>query len=118
MPTAPSVQLIAGCAVEVLRPVQTGADRFGAPVVEMQAETVENVLPQPEATGDVGEGRPAGSSVSMAFHFPKGYGQSLKGCVVSYGGKSYRVVGDPKPWLEENVPGPWSMRVETEAVDG
>ncbi len=118
MRAVPSAQLIAGCPVEVSRPVRTGADRYGAPVVEMRAETVENVLPQPEGTKDLGEGRPQGSSSSMAFHFPKGYGQSLKGCVISYGGKRYRVVGDPQPWLEDNVPGPWSMRAEAEAVDG
>lgn len=114
----PNVQLISGCDVEVLRPVKTGTDRFGAPVVEMQAEAVANVLPQPERSSDIGEDRPQGSSVSMVFHFPKGYSQSLKGCVISYDDKKYRVLGDPQPWFEANVPGTWNMKVETEAVDG
>lgn len=113
-----SLQALAARDVEVVRRVRAGSDRFGAPVYDGEPETVPNVLPQPGGTSDVGEGRPEGVRVDMTFHFPKGYGKSLKGCLVLYGGRSYRVVGDPQPYVEEDTPGPWGLTVETEAVDG
>lgn len=113
-----SFRLLAACDVEVVRRTESGADRFGAPTYETETEQVSGVLPQPGGTSDVGAERPEGVRVDMTFHFPKGYGKSLKGCEVVYGGRSYRVVGDPQPYVEENTPGPWDLTVETEAVDG
>lgn len=119
------MQLIRGTSVEVTRRVPSGTDRFGAETYETQTETVDNVLPQPGSTSsstgstdDLGEERPNGVSVDMAFHFPKGYGRSLRGCVISYDGRDYRVIGDPQPLVEANTPGPWNLTVGTEAVDG
>ena len=113
-----SFQALAACDVEVVRRVRTGTDRFGAPVYENETETVAGVLPQPGGTSDLGAERPEGVRVDMTFHFPKGYGRSLKGCAVVYGGRAYRVIGDPQPYVEANTPGPWDLAVETEAVDG
>lgn len=112
------MRLISGVEVAVTRRVPAGADRYNAPIYEKEFETVSNVLPQPGATSDLDASRPEGVRVAMTFHFPKGYGKSLKGCAVSYAGREYRVIGDPQPYLGANAPGEWDMPVECEAVDG
>lgn len=112
------MQLIRGATVEVARAVEDGTDRFGAPVRTTETETVDNVVPDPNNTSDLSAERPEGTRVAMTFHFPKGYTKSLKGCTVSYAGHAYRVIGDPRPYLAANTPGPWDLTVETEEVDG
>lgn len=105
-------------SVTVTRPVLVGTDRLGSPVTEPEAEEVGGVLPQPGSTSDLDASRPEGARANMTFHFPKGYGHPLKGCSVSYGGREYRVIGDPQPYNEPDTPGPFSLTVETERVDG
>lgn len=112
------MRLISGTQVTVTRRVPDGTDRYNAPTYATEEEAVADVLPQPGSAEDLDEGRPEGVRVDMTFHFPKGYGRSLRGCTISYAGRSYRVIGDPQPYLEADTPGPWSMAVETEAVDG
>lgn len=112
------MRLISGVDVTVTRRERAGTDRYNAPVYKDVEETVGNVLPQPGSTTDLDASRPEGVRVAMTFHFPKGYGKRLKGATVAYGGREYRVVGDPQPYLAANVPGEWGMPVETEAVDG
>ena len=112
------MRLISGVDVTVTRRVETGADRYNAPVYGEEAETVANVLPQPGATSDLDASRPEGARVAMTFHFPKSYAKSLKGCTVTYGGRDYRVIGDPQPYLDANTPGEWDRAAECEAVDG
>lgn len=112
------MRLIRGTEVTVIGRRAVGTDRYGATVYEDVAETVAGVLPQPGATSDLDATRPEGARIAMTFHWPKGYGKPLKGCRVAYGGREYRVVGDPQPYLDANTPGEWDMAVECEAVDG
>ena len=113
------MRLLSGTDVTVLRREAVGIDEHGnASPGEWTRERVADVLPQPGGSSDLEASRPEGARVAMTFHFPKGYGKPLKGCMVSYGGRAYRVIGDPQPYLAENTPGPWGMPVETEAVDG
>ncbi len=105
--------------VEVSRPGETTTDAHGNAVVgERKAETVSGVLPAPGATSDLDAARPDGAKVDMTFHFPKAYTASLKGCLVTYGGRVFKVVGDPQPYVCGNVPGEWGRAVECEACDG
>ena len=68
------MQLISGCAVEVLRRSTGAVDVHGNEVPgEWVSEPVANVLPQPGATSDLEASRPNGVTVSMTFHFPKTY---------------------------------------------
>ena len=62
--------------------------------------------------------RPDGISVTYTLHFPRGYSQSLRGAYVTVRGDEYRVVGDPAPYTEENVRGPWTMPVSVGRSDG
>lgn len=113
------MQLISGCAVEVLRRSTGAVDAHGNEVPgEWVSEPVANVLPQPGATSDLEASRPNGVTVSMTFHFPKTYTASLRGCMIMYGGREYTVIGDPQPYLDENCPGEWNRPVECGVCDG
>lgn len=116
----PDLGLLPSTSVTVLRPNPTGAtDPFGAPVEgEPVEEAVDGVLVTPGATADLDPSRPDGVRVAYTVHFPKGYGKTLRGCSVVIEGKPYRVIGDPKPYMDGGTPGPWDMAVEVEAVDG
>lgn len=120
IPALPDFGLLPKTSVTVLRPNPTGGtDPFGAPVEgEPVEEPVDGVLITPGATADLDSSRPEGVRVAYTVHFPKGYGKSLRGCSIEIGGKAYRVIGDPKPYMEDGTPGPWSMASEVEAVDG
>lgn len=109
---------IKGETVTVIRPC-VERDELGEPIEgEPERENVENVLVAPGATGDMDETRPQGVSVVFTLHFPKGYGKPLRGCEVEVRGIPHEVVGDPQPYTEANVPGPWSMPVEVTRKDG
>lgn len=116
--------MISGTTVTVLRPNFDGTDRFGEPVeVEPTAETVDNVLIAPGATDDLEASRPDGVRVDLTLHFPKTYNQDLRGCTVMLPApwaneKGYRVIGEPKPYMDANTPTKWHMPVEVVAVHG
>lgn len=114
MPVCPSV------VVEVSMPAaSSGTDPHGngVPGQAAQAE-VAGVLPYPIGTEDLGSERPHGIVARMGFHWPRGDHRSLAGATISYGGRSWRVVGDPQPMPDAAVHGPWDRQVETEACDG
>ena len=104
--------------VDVMTPVDGQTDPFGVPTVSYTPESVSFVLPQPDSTYDLEADRPDGVRVDMTFHFPLGYSKSLRGCLIQYAGKTYRVIGDPQPSMPCLTPGPFGMKVETERVDG
>lgn len=113
------MQLISGCAVEVLRRKPDAVDAHGNEVPgEWVSEHVANVLPQPGATSDLEASRPNGVTVSMTFHFPKTYTASLRDCLIRYGGREFSVIGDPQPYVEANCPGDWNRAVECGVCDG
>lgn len=113
------MQLISGCAVEVLRRSTGAVDAHGNDVPgELASEPVANVLPQPGATSDLEASRPNGVTVSMTFHFPKTYTSSLRGCMIRYGGRKFSVIGDPQPYVEASCPGEWNRAVECGVCDG
>ena len=118
MARIPDLGLMRTVAVTVTRREQTGIDAFNDPVYKDVDEDVPGVMPQPGATADLAAERPDGVTVDMTFHFPRGYSKSLRGCLVTYGGRRYEVVGDPQPYLLEMTPGPFSTTVEAVRVDG
>lgn len=114
----PNLGLLDSVTVEIACPVAGPPDPFGQPTETWESETVKGVLATPGSTADLGADRPDGASVDMTFGFPRGYGKSLKGCRITHGGCTYRVIGDPQPSMETITPGPWNLTVETERVDG
>ena len=114
--------MISGAEVTVLRPNVVGTDRLGAPIYgEPTPDAVDGVLVAPGATADLDASRPEGVTVAYTLHFPKGYDGPLEGCSVvlpSPWGGTYRVIGDPRPYMDENTPTPWHMPVEVEEAHG
>lgn len=114
--------MFSSLAVTVLTPVYGEYDRLGNPTVTSWAQSeVEGVLVAPGASSDLEAARPDGVAVALTLHFPRWFDASLRGCCVAvpapYRG-TYRVIGDPKPYMAANCPGNWYMPVEVEAADG
>lgn len=112
----------AGVAVTVLSPVELGSDDFGRIAVSWDASEVDGVLVDPSTGSEVTDSnRPNGTARRLTLHFPKAYVGGLRGCRVRLSGRwsgTYEVVGDPMPYQDENVPGPWDMPVEVREVLG
>ena len=114
--------MIRGSRVKVIAPNFEGTDRFGEPVETTPTETyVDDVLIAPSATEDLEASRPDGATVSLTLHFPKTFTGDLRGCEVELEGLhagTYRVIGEPKPYMTENTPTRWHLPVEVEACHG
>lgn len=114
--------MISGTEVTVLRPGEPTLDRFGNEVPgELPRETVDDVLVVPGATEDMEASRPEGVTVAFTLHFPKGYDRPLEGCSVELPAPwegTYRVVGDPRPYMDDNTPTRWHMPVMVEQSHG
>lgn len=102
-----------------LRVPRTATDAHGNPSPDGYDDVdVPGVLAQPGPSSDLDATRPEGVRVDMTFHWPRADHRDLRGALVDYGGRTYRVVGDPQPYPDGSVPGPWDRTVETEACDG
>lgn len=113
--------MIKGVTVTVKTPVAGAADRFGNATYTYTSETVANVLVAPGATRDLDAARPEGVTVAYTLHFPKSFTASLEGCIVTLPAPwagDYRVIGDPKPYIDANTPTPWHLPAEVEAAHG
>lgn len=110
--------LIRGETVTVVRPT-VGRDALGeASYGEPERTDVEGVVVAPGPTADLDATRPEGVKVAYTLCFPKGYREPLRGCWVEVRGERCRVVGDPRPYTAENVPGPWNYTAEAARADG
>lgn len=119
MTPLPDMRLLDTTSVTVVRPVENGTDEYGNPVVSVERENVTGVLPEPGGTTSMTEtDREHGVTVDMVFHWPKGYGKPLKGCAIEHDGRAYRVIGDPRPYVDANTPGPFDMTVNTTRGEG
>lgn len=113
--------MISGVAVTVSTPAYSaGVDDMGDAIAGTPTQAqVENVLFDPTATSDLTDSlRASGERIDVAFHFPKTFTGSLRGCSIIYGGHSYEVVGDIRRYTESNVPGPWNGVVACKEVLG
>lgn len=114
--------MLNGVDVTVSTPIYGEPDRLGNPsITYSEPVTVRNVLVAPSTTNDMEAARPEGVTVALTLHFPRTFSGSLRGCRVElpapYLG-TYRVIGDPRPYMDANCPTAWNMPVEVEAADG
>ena len=113
--------MIRGVSVIVHTPTAASVDRFGNAVYSSTDSTVDNVLVSPGATADLDASRPEGVTVAYTLHFPKSFNASLEGCTVTlpepWAG-TYRVIGDPRQYIDANTPTAWHMPVEVERAHG
>lgn len=91
---------------------------------------LDDVLIVPGDTSDLtGSLRREGDRTVYTLHFPKSFPgvvrgipqeflKSLKGARVRIRGEVFRVIGDPKPYMNSNTPTRWNMAVRVEAVNG
>ena len=131
--------MIKGKAITVKLRDRSARDGFGNDVIAYASpEEVGNVVVQRGSCAELDATRPEGVRVAYTLHFPKGWSGDLRGAVVALGTAPaatpaatgtaatattwspqwYRVIGDPRPYMDENCPTPWHMPVEVEAVDG
>ena len=113
---------IRGVTVRVLRPSMGAKDRFGnREKAEDVPELVENVLVSPAGTVDFEPRREDGRRATLQLHFPRDYSRDLAGCTIAlpepWGGK-WRVVGEPKKYIDVDTPTPWNLPVTVEASHG
>lgn len=113
--------MIRGIPVTVTRKIKTGVDRLNNATFATSTETVDDVLVSPGATDDLEASRPEGVTVAYTLQFPKTYQAPLEGCEITlpapWGG-TYRVIGDPRPYMHDNTPTRWDRPVEVEAAHG
>lgn len=114
--------MIRGVTATVVRPTATTAkDRFGNVVYGTTTDTVDNVLVSPSSTADLEAARPEGDATTLTLHFPKTFAGNLEHCEVElpapWGGR-WKVLGDPKPYIDANTPTDWHMPVTVEAANG
>lgn len=118
MSRMPRASLMRGEKVTVLRPEVT-YDEHMDEVTEWGREEVPNVLVAPSSATDVdATGRPHGTDSTLTLHFPKPWGESLRGCRVEVRGRAYEVVGDPTPYEEANCPTLWWYAATVSRVEG
>lgn len=112
--------MIQGEVANLFIPVQGSADSYGVPSIEWREHgVIENVLVAPSGTADLEPGmRPDGDSVTLTLHFPKTYTGSLRSARLAVRGVMYEVVGDPQPYIDQNVPGAWNRQVTVRLVEG
>ena len=111
--------MIRGEEVTVTRKVLSSRDEMGEPVFSTSTETVANVLWHEASTDEMDESnRMFGVTCDLSLDFPKSYKASLEGCTVTVRGTEYRVLGDPKGYMEQNTPTPWNRPVKVARADG
>lgn len=116
----PDFGLLRGETVRVrVQDAEPSFDEFGDEVYATSEWDVENVLVAPGPRADLpGSERPEGVRVVYNLHFGRDFDESLRGADVRVRGRWFRVIGDPQHYSPENTPGPWTMPVEVEAVEG
>lgn len=88
-------------------------DSFGNPAREY-GDSVEicDVLIAPASTSNaIEDGVPDGVAVIYTLYIPKGIAIEWRGAKVHVRGEEFRVIGDPKPWGLENIPGSYNLVV-------
>ena len=111
--------MIRGETVAVRHVEGTTTDRLNVKVpVYGDPVTVSNVVVVPATLDEADYLRPDGIRVTYTLHFPRGYSRALRGARVTVRGEEYGVVGEPQPYTEGNVRGPWTMPVSVGRADG
>lgn len=110
-----------GTTVTLYEKTQTGTDPFGAPVYKENPVQVENVLVGEPSTDDITNATSLyGKTISFMLGIPKGDTHDWMEKKVSWTdayGRTFNVktFGFPITGIEENIPGPWHMKVRCEA---
>ena len=103
--------MIKGIAVTLYERTREGVDALNAPVYAESPVTVNNVLVTPVAADEVlSMEQLTGKRAAYELSLPKGDDHIWDDCRVDFFGRSWRVVGPPKEWIETMVPGAWNVK--------
>lgn len=117
---------ITGTTVTLYNEIQTGVDKFGAPIYEEIPEEIENVLVGEPQTDDITTSTELyGKTISYMLAIPKGDTHDWMDKKVSWTDAynhthTVKTFGFPITGIEANLPPriPWHMKVRCEAYDG
>ncbi len=95
-------------------------DSFNNPLYEEEEFTISDCLIAP-ITEPIDRVETAALDRDMAIvriHLPKTDESDVSNCTVAYGGQTWRVVGKPVQFMNDNTPTIWNRYVRAEAVNG
>ncbi len=113
--------MLRGLTVTLYEQTQTGTDPFGAPIYSETTTDVDNVLVAEPLAEDLAQATAIyQKTIRYMLGIPKGDTHDWKEKHVSwtdaYGIEHHcKTFGDPMTGVEENIPGPWHMKVRCEA---
>ena len=115
-----------GESIAVLRPIKTGVDEMGDPVVRWEVETVANAIVRPTSPDEVDAAdRINGVRISYTIALPKSYTSSLRHCRIALidrgmnitdANAALRVTNDPDQ--VHPCPTAWNRLAYVGRVDG
>lgn len=114
--------MIRGITVQLWERTQTGADAFGAPIYTSQPTDVTNVLVAEPTTEDIAVSTALyQKTIRYMLGIPKGDRHDWKDKRVTWTDAygifhDCRSFGYPVTGVEENIPGPWHMKVRCEEI--
>ena len=112
--------MLRGVTVTLYEETQTGTDALNAPIYEETPVEVENVLIAEPSTDDLASSNAVYQKiVRVMLGIPKGDTHNWQDKHVSWTDRygithHYKTFGFPITGIEENIPGPWHMKVRCE----
>ena len=115
--------MIKGTTVVLYTQTESDPDPFGIPTYKETAVKVDNVLIAEPNTEDIASSTQLfGKVIRYMLGIPKGDTHDWMDKKVSwtdrYGTHTVKTFGFPITGIEENIPGPWHMKVRCEEYDG
>lgn len=109
-----------GRLVQVFQAVFGRKDAHGN-VSKSYSEPIDvyDVLIAPgDPTPDIEDGRPYGVEILYTLYLPKGIDLDFRGAKIAFSGEEFDVVGDPRPYPSELVPGKRNLVVKVVRHEG
>lgn len=100
--------------------VKTGVDDFNNPVYSSETLSIDDCLigPPTEPYDRVETSALDRDITLVRVHLPQGNTVDVSDSEFMYDGQTFRVIGKPVKFMEENTPTRWSSYLRAEAVHG
>ena len=111
------VSLIQGIPVVIKHKVSTSRDAFGMPIIDHETEeVVENVLVTPLTSEEIAQDFAwYGEKTLYELSIPKGDTHEWEHAEVVFFGQSFKTVGRPREYIEDNLPLNWNKKIRVAA---
>lgn len=114
--------MIFGETVSVSLRVFGEEDSYGndAEIYEKPFDVEDVLIGRGDTVDVIVDGQPYAIKTDRRFCFPRGFSEEMRGALITHGGRTYKVVGDPIVCTEPNVPPGirWNMICESVRFDG